>query len=380
MNRSFTSCTRQVRALCALLAAMLAPPAWSQASSTQEESAKQAPSTHYGLLRARDLSPFGFLRLDMRPAHAVSGPPGNWGVEVELGYQNTWALSPNVRQYLESLPGRRALGPSEIQAIRDLPGEAYLVDLELGLLDITFHRKLTKHWGVYAVFSGVHTSGGFLDSSIESFHSAFGIGQAGRPAVNRNEVNVILDLKSTQLVQQGPPDGGLLDPTFGVRYTAATSPTPWNLVIEGAVKVPVAGERAFLSTGEFDFGLQITLQRFIRNHAFYASLAGVYTGGSTSTLAYRSQVVPTAILGYEYQWSRETSLIGQVYASRSVFNSQDTDLQVLLEKKYQASLGVRYRIGASLLTFAMTENFINTNNTPDIGFQIGWAYSPAFAR
>ena len=27
---------------------------------------------YYGLLRARDLTPFGFLRLDMRPAHAVS--------------------------------------------------------------------------------------------------------------------------------------------------------------------------------------------------------------------------------------------------------------------------------------------------------------------
>lgn len=28
----------------------------------------------------------------------------------------------------------------------------------------------------------------------------------------------------------------------------------------------------------------------------------------------------------------------------------------------------------------VTGNFINTNNTPDIGFQIGWAYSPALAR
>ena len=26
----------------------------------------------YGLLRERDLTPFGFMRLDMRPAHAVS--------------------------------------------------------------------------------------------------------------------------------------------------------------------------------------------------------------------------------------------------------------------------------------------------------------------
>jgi hypothetical protein len=43
-----------------------------------------------GLLRSRDLSPFGGLRLDMRPAHAVSIEPGSWAIETELGYQNTW--------------------------------------------------------------------------------------------------------------------------------------------------------------------------------------------------------------------------------------------------------------------------------------------------
>ena len=64
----------------------------------------------FGLLRERDLSPFGFLRLDMRPAHAVWVPPGSWGVEVLLGYQNSWMLSPNVEEYLKSLPGRRRLG------------------------------------------------------------------------------------------------------------------------------------------------------------------------------------------------------------------------------------------------------------------------------
>jgi len=28
----------------------------------------------------------------------------------------------------------------------------------------------------------------------------------------------------------------------------------------------------------------------------------------------------------------------------------------------------------------ITENTRNFDNTPDIGFQIGWAYSPAFVR
>ena len=57
----------------------------------------------YGLLRQRDLSPFGFLRLDMRPAHAVSIQPGSWAIETEIGYQNTWALSKGVEDYFISL-------------------------------------------------------------------------------------------------------------------------------------------------------------------------------------------------------------------------------------------------------------------------------------
>ena len=57
----------------------------------------------YGLLRSRDLTPFGFVRLDMRPAHAVSIEPGNWAIETEIAYQNTWALSREVEHYLNGL-------------------------------------------------------------------------------------------------------------------------------------------------------------------------------------------------------------------------------------------------------------------------------------
>src|SRR5215510_10868571 len=82
----------------------------------------------WGMLRARDLTPFGFLRLDMRPAYAVSIEPGSWALETELGYQNTWALSPEVEKYLISREpqGRAELGPADVDAIRALPGENYL--------------------------------------------------------------------------------------------------------------------------------------------------------------------------------------------------------------------------------------------------------------
>src|SRR5258708_2350509 len=203
----------------------------------------------FGLLRERDLTPFGFLRLDMRPAHAVWAPPGNWAVEVLLGYQNTWAMSSNVEEYLKSLPGRRRLGPADVAAIRALPGEAYLVDLELGLIDVGLHRRLTEHWSVNATFSAVNYTGGFLDGTIEEFHKTFGFDSYGRSAVERNTVNVILNLKSAQTVfLNAHLDGGLLDPTFGLRYSVAAGPPPEDICLGAPVEGPTDRARRFFLT------------------------------------------------------------------------------------------------------------------------------------
>ena len=109
-----------------------------------------AESDYLGLLRARDLTTFGFLRLDMRPAHAIHSAPGTWAIEAELAHQNTWALSGGARDYLDTLPGRRSLGPDEVADILALPGENYLFDMELAQLDVTLHYKFTERWGRYS--------------------------------------------------------------------------------------------------------------------------------------------------------------------------------------------------------------------------------------
>jgi Protein of unknown function (DUF3187) len=245
---------------------------------------------------------------------------------------------------------------------------------------VTLHRKLTDHWSVNATVSGMRYSGGYLDSTIEDFHKAFGFSSFGRPAVARNSVNVILDLKSakTPLLLNAPPDGGLLDPTFGLRYSVAAAPSPWNLVLESAIKVPIDGQRELQSTGNADVGLQATLQRFAGRRAAYASVAAVRTKGSALTSNDRTQIVPSYILGYEYSASPRTGIVAQAYVSPSEYTHEDTDLEGLLATKYQVSVGVCHRIDASVWTFAITENTVDLNNTPDIGFQIGWTYSPAF--
>jgi len=333
----------------------------------------------YGPLRSRDLSPFGFLRLDMRPAHAVSIDPGTWAVETELGYQNTWALSPEVEKYLVDLEpsGRRALGAAEMQAIEDLPGENYLLDIETATFDLTLHYKIAADWSVYGIISAISYQGGFLDSTIENFHDALGFSSFGRPAAARNQAVLIYDLKGVHVAaMEKPTDGGLTDPTIGFRYSGVRFSPDWQLTLEGAVKIPVAGRRLLLSTGRSDYGLQASLQRLGIRHAFYGNLAAVYYSGTREPAPQNAQIVPTVIVGYEFKWTAKTNLNIQAYVSNSVYSHEQTDLEDLLGMKYQYSLGLRHRMENWLFSFGVTENVQNVNNTPDIGFQFGVAWIP----
>ena len=340
-----------------------------------------ADETNYlGLLRARDLTTFGFLRLDMRPAHAIHAPKGTWAIETELAHQNTWALSEGAEKYIESLPDRRKLGPAELADLQALPGENFLFDMELAELDVTLHYKFSDRWGGYLVLSGVNYSGGFLDGTIESFHDLTGFDSGGRPNVHRNDVTLFADLKSANLAFLGAPThGGLLDPTIGIRYSSDRQMKGWDVVVEAAAKVAFRGQEDFLSTGRSDFGLQATLQRFSDHHAWYVSASGVYYDGSTNMTPTGAQIVPTLIVGYERKLSPKTHLVLQGYVSNSVYSHEDTDLQELLDTKYQLSIGVYRRFNRGVFSFAFTENLQNFNNTPDVALQLGWAFSPALA-
>jgi len=334
----------------------------------------------YGMLPARDLSPFGFLRLDMRPTHAVLPETGNWSVETQFATQNTWAMSPEVETYLTGLEsdGRRPLGETELAAIRDLPGENYLVDLESTTANVTFNSRFSSHLSGYLITSAVSYDRGFLDGAVERFHHAFGLSSYGRPAIARNGVNLIYDLKSGSAASLGgsPTSGGLLDPTIGLRYSGIPLGGAWNLSLDAAIKVAVAGERALLSTGRSDYGLQAAVQWRGGRQAFYANASAVYYSGGEFLVEHETQIVPTFIVGYEYALTPNTNLNIQGYASTSVYSHRDTDLEELLGNKYQLTAGFRHRRNNMVISFGITENVQNINNTPDIGLQLGMSWTP----
>lgn len=343
-----------------------------------DKSAESAWS-HVGLLRARDLSPFGLLRLDMLPAHTADAPEDEWVFELQMAYQNTFILSDNTRNYLERRNvGRQPLRPEDAAAILALPGESYYVDGEVGLYDLIVQRRINRYWSAYVTVPYIGYGEGVLDSTVESFHSTFGLGQQGRNLVAKNHFQVVYgigDIRFTLLDRE--TKGGFGDPVIGIRYSLPEPRFGWDVVVEFAAKIAAGGERFLLSTGRDDYGTQITLQRRLGKtgrHALYVSGSAVYYSGGPEMPDEDAQVIPTLIAGYSFGLTPRTSVILQGYVSRSVV--QDTTIEALKDDKYLLSLGLQSRNGNFLWSLALTENVKNFENTPDISAQLGFAYMP----
>jgi Protein of unknown function (DUF3187) len=327
-----------------------------------------------GPLRVRDMTPFNLLRLDMLPAHAVSAGPGSWAIEADLSFSNTFVMSDNVREYLQGRAEPSPLTEADAQAILGLGEDAYYVDGEFGLLEVTFHYRVMRRTSVYMTLSAYSFAGGFLDGTIESFHEGFGLGNSGRDLVGRNRLQTVMSLNGTQVSFLDAPVGnGLGDPVLGLRHVFPFGASPWNLVVSAEAKIAWRGERLFLSTGSNDFGVQTSLQGKFRRQAVYLTSSFVSTDGRVLGIELERRVVPTLAAAYELAITEHTNFIGQLHASQSTVRESTIDL--IKADKYQASLGLRSRRGPLIYGLAVTENIKNFDNTPDIGVTLTFAWT-----
>ncbi len=349
--------------------ALCAPPA----AGAEEQQEK--PWTHLGLLRIRDLTPFGILRLDFLPAHAVQSRKGTGGIELNLSYQNTYVLSDNVAEYLRVRGGgeRVELQQADVDAILATGEEAYLVDGELGLFDLTGHYRFSRHWGGYVTLPVLVFNDGVLDGTIEGFHSAFGLDSANRDLAKRNEFFALVQTPAGTVALEDPPEDGFADPVFGARWSLFAEARSWNLIVEGAAKIAFRDAKFFVSSGRTDYGVQASYQKFFKGNALYTSLSIVdFAGTDLPGVPDEPEWIPTFVGGWEARIGRHTNVVLQLYASPSVI--EDSELRQLTADKFQLSAGLQASTADGWVwRFAVTENLVNFDNTPDIGVTLSAA-------
>lgn len=328
----------------------------------------------YGPLRIRDMGPFQMLRLNMLPDHAVAPAPGRYAVEMHLSQSNTFAADEDVLDYLQARGRRGELSVDDVRNLRELSEDAFLFDGALGYFQFTGHYGFSDRWSAYLSVPVHYYGGGFLDSTIESFHESFGFDTFGREFISRNDFQAvaILDGDTFYLLER-PVQGGFGDPVVGVRYY---HPLPEHsaLTFELAHKVSVHGTDSFKSTGSSDTGVQASWHAHGERNSLYLSLALVHSGRAEPFPEHTRRLAPSVNIAWENRLAENLNLVLQLNGARSVF--EDGADPELTANVFQASIGLRQRHGDLVWSYALTENLVNFNNTADLGFHVGFAWAP----
>jgi hypothetical protein len=326
-----------------------------------------------GPLRVRDQSllGMGFLAFDPESADVLA--KGKWQLDLIATVTNTFAKSQPITGHLDERASREpvTLGFLRAATAAQEGRGAFYLDGETYRTAVAIRRGFGHRLQLGITLQALQLNGGALDSTIERFHSAFGLGQAGRLGAERDRYTVFVSANGQELFTEAEPSFGLGDTVLSAKYVLHTEPGRAYLSAEALVKLPTGNEDDLYSSGSTDLGAQVLYSRFWAKSCLHAS-AGVLRLGPSDVLHTPAQTLLSGMVAYEHGiFNPRTSMIAQVTLSQSPL--RDLDLAELGALSLQTSLGIKCAFGANRMLFvALTENLVHFDNTADVGLHVGW--------
>ncbi len=314
-----------------------------------QEGFSDTPAVGLGPLVLRSQSPFSILRLSPTPVAPLTTPRGRVAFGLLVSWDNYFAYDPGI----------------------------YTFDVETLSLTLGASYGLTDRLSVDALLPVSYRGGGVLDRFIEGFEGVLGVPNRERTMFERNRFLVRVVGPSGEVFERtGSASGwGLEDAVVSARYqlTRGSERTP-AVLASALVKLPVGREASLRSTGGVDGGVSLGLGQRISPHAhLYAALSYMrFAPGDVAGIPLqRNQWA--GYLALERRVSPRTSLLLQaarVSAASSHFGglgSPSTEIMV----GFKRLLGAHVVLEASVL-----ENLFVFDNSPDVGFHLGFGWRP----
>ena len=326
--------------------------------------------------RIRDYTFPGFLMLGFVPAPSAPLGRGHSAYESHYTVVNDFQLSPAVADYLANTRGgnRRELDTADIDFILGLPvGQSFYIDGEVAIWEFTAHWGLTNHLDFGINFNYISYGGGSLDSTIYNFHDSLGLGQHSRDQVANDDFLVVLGLQNNNplVLLEPPTSGGVSDPSFFLRYAFPDDYKGWYFNLTTGIKVPLADEDVFLSTGSWDAGFQLIADKRYNRDALIIN-TGIVFPGDIKMRNFDPPILPFINLNWLHKFKGPTStkfflqtLLAE-HPFRKVTNTELSDFE------FQITTGLKWNSSIGVIGIGLTENLFNFDNTPDIGFHFTW--------
>lgn len=328
-------------------------------------------------LRTRDFTFPGFLVLGFAPAPAAALGRGNFAVEYHLSVVNDFQASNAVEDYLATRGGPpRRLDAADAQAILALdPGSAFYIDGEFRFVELAAFWGVTKNLDLGVSAYAISFAGGGLDGTIFDFHKGFGFGQQGRDFVDSHEFQVVIGTPGINpaVVLEGGESGGISDPSLFVRYALPWKPKGWRFGAVLGAKAPLANEEAFLSTGSWDVGLQLTADKRWERNAVIFNLS-VVDPGDFEQSNFAPPLLPALHVSWIHRFKRFENtrfMLQGLLAEHPFRDLVDSELSAL---EVQLTTALKWDTRFGVFGLGLTENLLNHDNTIDIGLHFTWGF------
>ena len=130
-------------------------------------------------------------------------------------------------------------------------------------------------------------------------------------------------------------------------------------------------ENKFLSTGSWDFGSQLTVDRRFASDAWILNFGAVFPGKFKQT-DFQPPILPFINISWLHRfkhWVNTRSFVQVLLAEhpyRAIVDSELSDMEV------QITAGLKWDTSIGIVGLGFTENVFNFNNTPDLGLHFTW--------
>lgn len=250
--------------------------------------------------------------------------------------------------------------------------ERLMLDGETVRTNFAFTHGFASGWSLGIEVPYYRVSGGFLDDSIDGWHSAFGMPDGGRNARPENELFFAFgDPLASSFV--------LTEPQTGIGDTqvkfARLIGGDQGFVVQATFKLPTGDETMLAGSGSSDWSVTLLRTRPLlarKRAAGYYWGVGLLRAGDPKVVDFDANTwVPTAIVGGSWQLLPEFGFKGQVDVHGAFYDSQ---LEEIGETAIQATFSAWRRMGQrGQIEFAVVED-LNVSTAPDVVLQVATAW------
>lgn len=311
----------------------------------------------------RDQFPIRMLFLGLRPEAGKLLPLKSKQWTVRFDYTNTYASTRPL--------GNPAVSDDYYQAA-PLNEYRQFVDVETLHIALDLDWRIASRFQIGLTLPFLRHGGGFLDRTVEGFHSLFNLTNGGRENTPQNDYGVYV-VRNNQFWIKSAESASLRQGDFVVRIK-----TPLyrghkriDLALAGAVKLPTGSLETLTGSGGFDIqaGLFATW-RPATILAFHYNISYSRLGSPSRHDGFPLRSITTHMLALETRCTSRLSALIQAQSNTGPFPK--SVLGPLDRTAFEISMGAKYGLSKTMtLEFGVTENLSQYHNTPDIGFHAG---------